>query len=269
MQVEDIERLGRHVKEISLQTEMKKEMKDRLTMGELSTPKKQPSWSTIRVVDDPHSHWKTPPPKFRRQELDFTILDHVGIVGLKSGSNLAPEDQQKRTSRALSIDSRQYRNTMSRSASRPAEEGRNMGTLKRAAMPMLSKPKVKVVEIKEENPFAEEEEGESKQAEDDVNREDSPPVLKRKPRGEIVLTDGLDDLPSPPPPPEGALLNAPAPSNYRLSNLPAIPDDFMTDIFSSLNTQSSVIEEEIDHLQSEKGKLTQQFKNPFIHTPYI
>ena len=145
-----------------------------------------------------------------------------------------------------------------------------MGTLKRAAMPMLSKPKVKVVEIKEENPFAEEDEGgESKQVEGDVNREDSPPVLKRKPRGEIVLTDGLDDLPSPPPPPEGALLNAPAPSNYRLSNLPAIPDDFMTDIFSSLNTQSSVIEEEIDHLQSEKGKLNQQFKNPFIHTPYI
>ena len=43
-----------------------------------------------------------------------------------------------------------------------------------------------------------------------------------------------------------------------MSNLPAIPDDFMTNIFSSLNQQSSIIlllEEEIDQLQSDKGSI--------------
>lgn len=89
--------------------------------------------------------------------------------------------------------------------------------------------------------------------------------MKRKPRVEIVLPDGSEDLPTPP---TSAEESTAAKMNYRLSNLPAIPDDFMTDIFSSLNKQASVIEEEIDELHSEKVTPTlEDCGNPFDDLP--
>lgn len=266
MQIEDVDHLGRQVKEIALQTEMKKEMKNRLTMGDLSTPKKVPSRSTIKVVDDPHSHWKIPPPRFRRQELDYKILDHVGITGIMTDSNKSTDDQRQRTSRALSIGSQQFRNTLTRTASKRTEEGRHMGTLKRAAMPVLTKPKVKGME--KENPLPEEKEDEDMIQDVTIYRENSPAVVKRKPKLEITLPDDSDDLTTPPTSSDSNIQNEKSKANYRLSNLPAIPDDFMTDIFSSLNQQSSIIEEEIDQLQSDKGTPSiEDCVNPFDDLP--
>merc|ERR1711935_690483 len=45
---------------------------------------------------------------------------------------------------------------------------------------------------------------------------------------------------------EPGLLEVQSPTSYRLSNLPEVPDDFMTDIFSSLDRQQSIIQEEIE-----------------------
>merc|ERR1711892_227001 len=225
-------------------------------MGELSTPKRKPSRSTIKVVDDPHSHWKIPPPRYRRQELDYKILDHVGITGIDC--NKDTDDQRQRTSRALSIGSQQFRNTLTKTSTRRTEEGRHMGTLKRAAMPVLSQPKVRG--MKKEDPLPEGEEDEEK----NLTVENSPTVVKRKPKLEITLPDGSNDLNTPPSSSDSMIRNEQPNVNYRLSNLPAIPDDFMTDIFSSLNQQSSIIEEEIDQLQSEKGTPTyDDCVNPF------
>ena len=118
MQIEDLDHLGRQVKE----------MKNRLTM---------------EVVDDPHSHLKIP-------DIEDKSLDHVGITGIMTDSNKATTDQRQRTSKALSIGSQQFQNILTISASKRTVEGRHMGTLKLASMPVLTKPKVKG--MKKENP---------------------------------------------------------------------------------------------------------------------
>ena len=254
MQIEDVDNIARQLKEISLQVEMKKERKNRLGMGELSSLKKKPNWSVIKSVDDPNSHWKKPAARYRRQALDFKILDHVGITGVDCSKGT--DDQNRRTSRSLSIGSQQFRNTMTRSVSSQAEQGRNMGTLKRAAMPMPVVSKQKPKSIPKENPFSEEEEIQSVDIKEETPEPgNSPIVVKRRPKLEVTMPDGSDEIS---PPPSSSTSNNPN-INYRLSNLPAIPDDFMTDIFSSLNQESTIIEEEVEPILLERGTILQYF----------
>ena len=73
-QTEDIESISRQVKEIDLELDIKKEMRNRVTIGELTTTKTKPWRSFIKVVDDHTSNWKKPKPKFNRKALDFTML---------------------------------------------------------------------------------------------------------------------------------------------------------------------------------------------------
>ena len=74
MQVEDIESINRQVGELSIQMDIKKEMRNRATIGELTVVKRRPWRSTIKIVDDPMSPWKRPRQKYTRQALDYTSL---------------------------------------------------------------------------------------------------------------------------------------------------------------------------------------------------
>ena len=74
MQAEDIESINRQVSELSIQMDIKKEMRNRATVGELTVVKRRPWRSTIKIVDDPLSPWKRPRQKYTRQALDYTIL---------------------------------------------------------------------------------------------------------------------------------------------------------------------------------------------------
>ena len=79
MQTEDIENLSGRVAELTAELDIKKEMRNRASIGELSVVKKTPWRSTIKIVDDPQSPWKQPRHKFRRQALDYTILGTIII----------------------------------------------------------------------------------------------------------------------------------------------------------------------------------------------
>ena len=70
-------------------------------MDKLSQPKKRHKMSSTKVVDDQHSHWKIPPQKYGKQQIDFEILDQVGITGLKYGSHGLPKEQGRRKSSVL------------------------------------------------------------------------------------------------------------------------------------------------------------------------
>ena len=79
MQTEDIENLSGRVSELTAELDIKKEMRNRASIGELTVVKKTPWRSTIKIVDDPQSPWKQPRHKFRRQALDYTILGTIFI----------------------------------------------------------------------------------------------------------------------------------------------------------------------------------------------
>ena len=109
-------------------------------------------------------------------------------------------------------------------------------------MPIISKPKIK--DTSKEHTFHEEEEiteEEMKQVANEdyltLNFHETEPVVHNE---QLVLERDLGDT-------SYAM-------NYRLSNLPALPDDFMKDIFSSLQTPSSIIEEETDQFEIETGE---------------
>ena len=74
LQSDDIENVGKQVKEISVELDIKKEMKNRVTLGELTVIKRKPWRNIIKVVDNPNSDWKKPRGRYRREALDFTIL---------------------------------------------------------------------------------------------------------------------------------------------------------------------------------------------------
>ena len=74
MQMDDLELVGKQVKEISVELDIKKEMRNRVTLGELTIIKRKPWRNIIKIVDNPLSDWKKPQLKYRRQALDFTIL---------------------------------------------------------------------------------------------------------------------------------------------------------------------------------------------------
>ena len=57
LQTDDIEMLGKQVKEISVELDIKKEMRNRVTMGELTITKRKPWRNIIKIVDDPLSEW--------------------------------------------------------------------------------------------------------------------------------------------------------------------------------------------------------------------
>ena len=61
MQTDDIEMLGKQMKEISVELDIKKEMRNRVTMGELNITKRKPWRNIIKIVDDPLSEWNTNP----------------------------------------------------------------------------------------------------------------------------------------------------------------------------------------------------------------
>ena len=127
--------------------------------------------------------------KYHLQDIEDKSLDHVGITGIMTDSNKATTDQRQRTSKALSIGSQQFQNILTISASKRTVEGRHMGTLKLASMPVLTKPKVKG--MKKENPLPEENEEEDVIQDENTNRENSPKL-------EITLPDDLDDVTTPP-----------------------------------------------------------------------
>ena len=77
LQCDDIENLNKEVKEISVTLDIKKERRNRVTLGELTVMKRRPSRSLIKVVDDPLSDWKKPRGRYRRQGLDYTVLGEV------------------------------------------------------------------------------------------------------------------------------------------------------------------------------------------------
>ena len=163
----------------------------------------------------------------------------MGITGLKYGSIGLPKEQRRRKSSVLSFGSKQHRK---RSTSRQIDEGRKMETLKRAAMPLISKPNIK--EISKEHTFHEEEEIAEEEMKPGGNEDyltlnfyESEPVVHNE---QLVLERHFEDT-------SYAV-------NYRLSNLPALPDDFMKDIFSYLQTPSSIIEEETDQFEIETGE---------------
>ena len=74
LQVDDIDNLGKQVKEISVELDIKKEMRNRVTLGELTIIKRKPWRNIIKIVDNPLSEWKKPQFKYRRQALDLTLL---------------------------------------------------------------------------------------------------------------------------------------------------------------------------------------------------
>ena len=78
LQVDDIENLGKQVKEISVTLDIKKEKRNRVSLGELTVMKRRPLRSVIKVVDNPHSDWKKPRARYRRQGLDYTVLGERG-----------------------------------------------------------------------------------------------------------------------------------------------------------------------------------------------
>ena len=77
MQTEDIENLSGRVAELTAELNIKKEMRNRVSIGEVSVVKRKPWRSTIKIVDDPQSPWKMPRQKFRRQAIDYTILGTI------------------------------------------------------------------------------------------------------------------------------------------------------------------------------------------------
>ena len=123
MQTDDIENLSGRVAELTAELDIKKEMKNRVSIGELSVVKRKPWRSTIKIVDDPQSPWKMPRQKFRRQALDYTILgiiqlymldllmnfvapDHIGVIGANSDGSKEVDTRTARRSRVLSVGSR-------------------------------------------------------------------------------------------------------------------------------------------------------------------
>ena len=121
MQTEDIENLSSRVAELTAELNIKKEMRNRVSIGELTVVKRKPWRSTIKIVDDPQSPWKMPRQKFRRQALDYTILgkififdpfdqshhpDHIGILGANSDGTREVDARTARRSRVLSVGSR-------------------------------------------------------------------------------------------------------------------------------------------------------------------
>ena len=77
LQSDDIQSLGKQVKEISVELDIKKEMRNRVTLGELTIIKRKPWRNIIKIVDNPLSQWKKPQYKYRRQALDFTMLGEL------------------------------------------------------------------------------------------------------------------------------------------------------------------------------------------------
>jgi len=139
-QTEDIESISRQVKEIDLELDIKKEMRNRVTIGELTTTKTKPWRSFIKVVDDHTSNWKKPKPKFNRKALDFTMLENVGVLGVKSSvGNKHP----RKLSRTLSMESTaSYNSVRGSTLLRHGEESRHVvGTLKRPALPVVRQPR--------------------------------------------------------------------------------------------------------------------------------
>ena len=123
MQTDDIENLSGRVAELTEELDIKKEMKNRVSIGELSVVKRKPWRSTIKIVDDTQSPWKMPRQKFRRQALDYTILgiiqlymldllmnfvapDHIGVIGANSDGSKEVDTRTARRSRVLSVGSR-------------------------------------------------------------------------------------------------------------------------------------------------------------------
>ena len=93
MQTEDITNMSRRVREMSVELDIKNEKRNRATISELHVPRTM-EWSSIKIVDDPSSKWKNPRSKYRRQALDYSLLDHVGVLGPKSG----PDHNTRRVS---------------------------------------------------------------------------------------------------------------------------------------------------------------------------
>ena len=95
MQTEDIENLSGRVAELTAELDIKKEMRNRASIGELTVVKKTPWRSTIKIVDDPQSPWKQPRHKFRRQALDYTILGTIFIPDMiKRMEKLVPRSHR-------------------------------------------------------------------------------------------------------------------------------------------------------------------------------
>ena len=77
LQMDDVKSLGKQVKEISVELDIKKELRNRVTVGELTNIKKKPWRNIIKIVDNPLSQWKKPQYKYRRQALDFRMLGNM------------------------------------------------------------------------------------------------------------------------------------------------------------------------------------------------
>ena len=97
MQVEDVKNIERQVREIRTDLDIKNEKRNRATISELHVPRTR-DWSTIKIVEDPGSKWKLPRSKYRRQALDFSLLDHLGVLGAKPDN-----DQNGNARRTLSF----------------------------------------------------------------------------------------------------------------------------------------------------------------------
>ena len=88
--MDDIDLLLKQSKEISVELDIKKEMRNRVTLGELTIIKRRPWRNIIKIVDDPLSEWKKPQFKYRRQALDFTMLGWLSYTDLTD--NIVDDD---------------------------------------------------------------------------------------------------------------------------------------------------------------------------------
>lgn len=248
---EDCAALGRQLRETELQAEMKVELKNRLGLAELTRPRLPPQQSSIKIVDDPTSRWKTPPAKYRRQELDLTVLDHLGLTGLSAGREVG--EGGRRLSRSYSIDS-----TYSGLARQMSVQSGTMaagstasytGTMKG---PKNIKRKKLSAPIKEEPPAAEDKEGAPEDKESMPEDKESKPEPPAAP-GALA--------PPPPPNPFGTPSVSPVPTRrtqdksnttVRMSLLPSfesgmnfpIDGELDGEIIAFLKQSESIVEEE-------------------------
>lgn len=180
LQMDDIDLLLKQAKEISVELDIKKEMRNRVTLGELTIIKRKPWRNIIKIVDHPLSDWKKPQLKYRRQALDFTLLDHVGVIGLR-------KEEADNNYRRGSIGSRA-------SSLNPDETRQGLSTLKRGKLNRkLIATKTgpledRTIPEEEDNPTINQAEALTNDTgEEMVEKED--PVISRRRRPNVVLRE--------------------------------------------------------------------------------
>ena len=90
--------MGGKVKELTVELDIKSEMRSRVSMGQLTCVTQKPDHSLTRIVDDHQSKWKRAQPRYRRQAVDYKRLGNVGVLGVKQDNN-----RSRRPSSNLSV----------------------------------------------------------------------------------------------------------------------------------------------------------------------